>query len=84
MNTYNLQFHHLPVHVDGPDLEVNPDGGDVALCVGVILCVREATGGQEQAAKVTLIKCFYSKGDFPYRKAQKQTWFSNSGITDQK
>lgn len=36
-NSYDLQLHRLPVHVDGPDLKVHSDGGDVAFCVGVVL-----------------------------------------------
>lgn len=38
-STHNLKFHSLAVKLDGPDLEVDADGGDVALGVGV---VREA------------------------------------------
>lgn len=36
-DSYNLQLHGLPVHIDGPDLEVHSNGGDVALGVRVIL-----------------------------------------------
>lgn len=38
---YNLQLHRLSIHVNGPDLEVNTDGGDVAVRVRVILGKRE-------------------------------------------
>lgn len=34
---YNLQLDSLPIHVNGPDLEVDPYGRDVAFGVGVIL-----------------------------------------------
>lgn len=34
---YNLQLHRLSIHVNGPDLEVNSNGGDIALRVCVIL-----------------------------------------------
>ena len=32
----DLQFDGLPVQLDGADLEVDPDGGDVGLGVGVV------------------------------------------------
>lgn len=35
--SHNLEFDGLPVQLDGPDLEVHPDGADVAFCVGVVL-----------------------------------------------
>lgn len=40
ITAYNLQLHRLSIHVNGPDLEVNSDGGDIALCVCVILGKR--------------------------------------------
>lgn len=36
IETHNLKLHSLAVELDGPDLEVDADGGDVALGVGII------------------------------------------------
>lgn len=36
IDTHNLKLHSLAVELDGPDLEVDADGGDVALGVGII------------------------------------------------
>lgn len=36
IRTYNLQLHRLPIQLNCPDLEINADGRDVALSVGVV------------------------------------------------
>jgi hypothetical protein len=41
----NLEFDGLPVELDGSNLEVDPDGGNVALGVGVV-------GEPEQQARL--------------------------------
>lgn len=35
--THNLKFDGLAIQLNGADLEVNPNGTNVALCVGVVL-----------------------------------------------
>ena len=35
-NTHNLELHGLALKLDGPNLEVDTDGANVALRVGVI------------------------------------------------
>ena len=54
-STHNLQFDGLAIQFDGADLEINSNGADVALCVGVILKMNERTregqregGGQSE------------------------------------
>lgn len=44
-SAHNLKLYGLSVQLDGPDLEVHPDGADVALCVRVILAENTHRGG---------------------------------------
>lgn len=78
VNSYNLQLHRLPIHVDGPDLEVHSDGGDVALSVGVILR-RQVWGVINEPLHFHRVYGF-----FTYCKAEQQTRLSYSRVTDQK
>ena len=34
--TYDLEFDGLPLQLDGPNLEIDTNGGDVALRVSVV------------------------------------------------
>jgi hypothetical protein len=43
VTTYDLKFHGLAIELDGTDLEVNTDGGDVGLGVGVVGESKEKT-----------------------------------------
>lgn len=42
--TYDLQLHGLAIELDRSDLEVDADGGDVALGVGVVGESQEQAG----------------------------------------
>lgn len=82
---YNLQLHRLSLHVDGPDLEVDSDGGDIALCVRVILVGRS----NEPVVNSELQDSGSIKGTqtevcwVAYRKAQQQTGLPDSWVANQ-
>lgn len=42
--THNLQLDRLALEFDGPDLEVDADGGDVGFGVGVVCETEEEAG----------------------------------------
>ena len=42
-NTHNLELHGLALKLDGPNLEVDTDGANVALRVGVVGETEEQT-----------------------------------------
>lgn len=45
--THNLQFHGLALQLNGPDLEVDANGTDVALCIRVVGKPEQQTRLQE-------------------------------------
>lgn len=51
MYTHNLELHGLSFKFDGSNLEVNTNGRDVTLCVGII-CEPEQQAGLGKTKKV--------------------------------
>lgn len=53
--THNLKLNSFAIQFNGADLEVHPDGADVALCVRVIL---------DSKASMVTISCVLNKKVF--------------------
>lgn len=77
-HSYNLQLHGLPIHIDGPDLKVHPNGGDVALGVCVVLKHTK----QWERRKASMQVCAHLVNF--YRKAQQKTRLPDTRVSNQK